>query len=216
MQKLLQNIEGEEALENCRYLCLHLKIGRESRKLLFNGNEKRKIEKCRCFKELFSILSKYWDWDEYSILKQITEICESKKAAQEIEKYERKMALYVGLDLIFTQDRNDPPPGYENFVVIINKSYKKLTVRQYRNMKKFIFDNLNVYQYISRPFIHVLFASVHLWWHVKVEAVSCMIKAALERKEIFIKNLFVFMRIGKTVIFDNTQVCCKAVSIYPQ
>jgi len=198
-------LQGQEALENCKDFCLYLCVDKGSRESLFNDIEKQKVEKCKSFKELFSILCNHWGWDEYGILKHLTEICGSQDAQEEIEKYELKMA---GLKLIFTQNRSDLPSGYENFVVIINKSFKKFTVEQYKSTKKFIFDNLNVYQYVScPPFVHVLHGSVNLHWHIKCEAISCMIEAALKRKEVFIKKSYVFMQIGNTVIFDKNQVC---------
>ena len=200
-----QYLQGQKALENCKDFCLQLCVDKGSRELLFNDIEKQKVEMCKSFKDLFSILCNHWGWDEYSILKYLTEICESKDAQEEIEKYELKMA---GLKLIFTQRRSDPLSGYKNFVVIINKSFKKFTVEQYKCIKKFIFDNLNVCQYVScPPFIHVLHGSVNFHWHIKSEAVSCMIEAALQRKKIFIKKSYAFMQIGNTVIFDKNQVC---------
>ena len=156
VQRHLRTIKEEEALEECKELCLNLCVGKKSRESLMDDNERQKIEKCENFKELCRCLEEYWDWDEYSILKQISELCGSKEADEEIEKYERKMALYDGLKLTFNQGKSQRPPGYENFVVIFDKPYTKLTIEQYKETKKFILSNLDVYPYISRPFILVL------------------------------------------------------------
>jgi len=184
VQRHLQTVKEEEALEECKEFCLNLCVGERSREPLMDENERQTIEKFKTFKELFRFLREYWDWDEISILRQIIEICESKEADEEIEKYERKMALHDGLKLIFNQDKSRrPPAGYENFVVIMDKPYTKLTIEQYIDTKKFILDNLDVHQYICRPFIRVLYGSVHLHWHIKVTAVSHMIKVIHQRKQ---------------------------------
>jgi len=200
VESVLALLNNTDALEICKEFCSYLRISDESDKLLF---DEQKILPCKNFEELFEILHHHLNWDEYSILSQIIEICDSKEAQQELENYERKMALNFGLKLIFDHNRTEPPPGYANFVFILNKPYKELTVEQYKNIRKFIFEHLDVHQYISLPFIHVFFGSVHFHWHVKMDAVPHMIKMALQNKEIFFGNSCVFMEIGSKVVLDK-------------
>ena len=203
---LQTNMNEDKALERCKQFCTVLCISDSSDELLFNDEQQKKIDQCNDFRELFRSLHPHWNWNDCSILKYIIELCESNEAEQEIKQYERKMALCAGLNLIFDQNRSEPPPGFAKFYVIVNQPYDKLTVEQYESARKFIFDNVNVYQYVAHPFIHVLFGSVHFHWHIKVEAVPHMIEMALQRKEIFLKNSYVFMQIGSNVVFDERQV----------
>ena len=120
------------------------------------------------------------------------------------------MAISRALEIISSTVSN-PPPGFENFCVIIDKSYKKLTVEKYEEIKTFIFNSLDVHRYIATGYIRVLFGSLHLQWHVTVQAVSHMIRMAREQQAIFKKNYFVFMQIGKEVVI-NTQTEQASVS----
>jgi len=208
VQKIVQDENKMVALQKSKYFCTVLRITITSDVRFFTHEERRKIDLCTDFRELFFHLRHHWDWDNLVILKYIVNLCDTKEGEQEMVKYERKLALYGGLNLVFDRSRNDPPPGYEDFLIILNKPYNELTVEQFQDAKQFIFDNLDVLQYIAFPYINLLFGSVHFHWHIKVEAVTHMIKMALQRKEIFLKNFYTFMQIGSNVVFDERRQVC--------
>ena len=154
------------------------------------------------FKQFFDILNEHINWDEYSILSEIIDECDSDEAEQEFNKYKRKMAVSKALEIIISSTECDPPPGFEKVCVVIDRPYKKLTVDEYKETKAFIFNNLNVFSYVTNRYIRVLYDSLNLEWHVTTQATPHMIKIAHERQAFFTKNLFVFMQIGKKVIID--------------
>ena len=170
--------------------------------LLFSAEKRAEITNCSDFKQLFEILNEHLSWDDHSILTEIVDECDSDEAEQEINKYKRKMAVSKALEIISSTDSN-PPPGFEKFCVIIDQPYRKLTVEQYQEIKRFIFDNLDVRRFVTTGYIRVLFNSVHLEWHVTTQAVPHMIKMAHERQVVFKKSLIVFMQVGKEVIIDT-------------
>jgi len=49
----------------------------------------------------------------------------------------------------------------------------------------------------------VLYDSLHLEWHVTMQAIPHMITMAHHRQEIFQKNYYIFMQIGKEIIIDT-------------
>ena len=55
---------------------------------------------------------------------------------------------------------------------------------------------------MTNKYIRVLFDSLHLEWHVTVQAIPHMIEMAYKRKLLFIKNLFVFMQIREKVVIN--------------
>ena len=192
----------EETLERAKSLCICLTIGSESKTLLFDDEKLKKITDCANFRELFVILRAHWNWDECSILEGIVEKCESEKAQQELHKYRQKVVITKGLEVIFNQVKVSPPTGYKRFYVIYKTSSTRLTTDQYLDCKKFIFDTLEVHQYVALPYSWVLFGSLHLEWHVTAQAVPYMMVMAYKKKQVFIDNSYVFMQLGVVPIYD--------------
>jgi len=191
----------ENNLEACKELCVYLKASDNASTLLFSREKILEIDNCRDFREFFRVVNQHLSWDEHSILTEIIDECGSDEAEQELNKYKRKMAICKALEII-SSTKSNPPPGFEKFCVIIDKPYKKLTVDKYEEIKTFIFNNLDTHRYVTNEYIRVLFDSLHLEWHVTIQAIPHMIKMAHERKSFFHSNFFVFLQIGKEVIIS--------------
>ena len=168
---------------------------------LFSEADMSKINNCTDFKQMFGIISQHISWDEHYILNEIIDVCSSDEAEKEFTQYKRKIAISKALEIISSTE-SDPPPGFDKFIVIIDEPYRKLTVEKYEEIKKFIFDNLDIYRYVSSGYIRVLFNSLHLEWHVTTQATPYMIKMALKRRAVFTKNCYVFMQIEKEIIIS--------------
>ena len=162
---------------------------------------KSAIDNCKNFRQFFDIIRRHISWEEPYILSEIIDDCGSVEAEDELTQYRRKMAVSKGLEIISSIEQ-DPPPGFERFIVVIDKPYKTLTVAKYEEIKKFIFDNLDVYRYVSNEYIRVLYDSLHLEWHVTTQGIPHMIKMAHKQRAVFTKNNYVFMQIGKEIIID--------------
>ena len=195
----------EDNLEACKEFCIYFKVSDNTNASpLFSAEKHTEINNCRDFRELFVILNQHLSWDEHSILAKIIDICGSDEAEQEFEKYKKQTAVSKALEIINSANSN-PPPGFEKFCVIIDKPYKKLTVEKYKEIKKFIFENLDTNRYVTNKYIRVLFHSLYLEWHVTSQATPHMIKKANEQKEFFKKKLVVFIQVGKEVIIKITK-----------
>ena len=188
-------------LETCKQLCAYLKASDNANALLFSAEKLTEINDSRDFRQFFEIVNQHLSWDEYFILIEIIDECDSDEAEQEFKKYKRKMAISNALEIISSTESN-LPRGFENFCVIIDEPYTKLTVEKYEEIKTFIFKNLDVHRYVTNKYIRVLFSSVHLEWHVTTQAVPHMIKMAHDQQTLFINRSFVFMQIGKEVIIN--------------
>ena len=209
---LSQSPDQEDNLKACKQYCRFLKASDSSGVSLFSEETKSKIDDCRNFEQLFEIVNQHLSWDEHSILSEIIDEWGSDEAVQEFSQYKRKMALSKALEIISSTER-DPPQGFEKFCVISSKPYKKLTIDKYEEVKTFIFDNLKVHRYVTTGYIRVLFDSLHLEWHVTIQAIPDMIKMAYEQRVVFTENFCVFMKIGKEIIIDlHTQLT--SVSLY--
>jgi len=191
----------EKNLEACKELCVYLKASDNASVPLFSTEKVSEINNCRDFKELFGIVNQHLSWDEHFILTEIIDECGSDEAEQEFIKYKRKMAVSKALEIISSTE-SIPPPGFEKFCVIIDQPYKRLTTEKYKETKAFIFNNLDTHRYVTNGYIRVLFDSLHLEWHVTIQAIPHMIKMAHEQRKFFKSNFFVFLQIGKEVIIN--------------
>ena len=153
------------------------------------------------FEQLFDIINQHLSWDEYSFLSEIVDECDSVESEQEIDQYKRKMAVSEALEII-SSTKGNPPPGFVKFCFIISKPYTKLTIDKYEEIKTFIFKNLKVNHYVKNKYLWVLFNSLHLEWHVTIQALPHMIKMAREQQAVFTNNSYVFMQIGKEIIIN--------------
>ena len=198
---LSQSSNKEESLERCIEICSYMVTSDNGSTPLFSTEKRSAIDNCKDFRQFFDIIRQHISWDKPFILNEIIDECGSVEAEDEFTQYKRKMAVSKGLEIISSTE-SDPPPGFDKFIVVIDKPYKKLTVDKYEEVKKFIFDNLDVYHYVANEYIRVLFDSLHLEWHVTMQAIPHMIKMACQRKAIFKKNNYIFMQIGKETIID--------------
>ena len=199
-------------LKKCKRLCCLLKASDNSNTLLYTAENREKIHKSLNFAQFFDIVNQHLSWNEYYILAQIIDECDSDEAEKEFHKYKRKIAVSTGLQIISSANSN-PPTGFERFCVIIDKPYTRLTLEKYEEIKTFIFNNLEVHRYVTNKYIRVLFDSLHLEWHVTMQAIPHMIKMAYKHQALFTKNLFIFIQIGKKVIINSKK---KAVLTMPK
>ena len=196
----------QDNLKICKDYCSLLRVSDSSNDLLFIAENIAKIKKCRDFKQLFEIISLHMRWDEHYILTQIVNKCKSKKGQKEIEKFEKKVALYQALQIISSISTQNFSEEFAKVCVIIDKPYENVTVEEYEKVKAYVFSNLDIYAYVAVGYIKMLYHSLHIEWLVTVQAVPHMIKSAHQNKNIFIERNYVFMQIGSEVVINN-EVC---------
>ena len=199
-------------LELCKRFCLDLPISNNSDTLLFNDEQLLKIEQCKTFQELFRLLHQHWSWREYCILKHIISESNSKEAKDELEKHEKIMSSYAGLQLISDNFLPEElPHNYVKMIVVIEKPYKEITMKEYVEIQDFIFKHMDVKPYIAHPFIKFLFSSLHLEWFVLHHAIPHMTKMGHKNISVFAEKSITYIKIGKGVIVDTIKVCVISV-----
>ena len=201
IRKVLEKCKDK--LEECKELCSNLTVSNNSDVLLFSDEQLTRINNCTSFQELFMILRKHWNWKEYSILKTIIALCDSKEAKAELDKFEKLMSSYCGMKLISDQYSPDElPVNYVKLCITVDKPYKSLTLQDFDELRTFIFDHLDVQKYIALPFIKFLFSSLHLEWYIPTQAVSHIIKAVHQNQKVFTQKSVVLITIGDKNILD--------------
>ena len=145
----------KDKLKMCKQFCSYLCIGEHSDILLFSDEQIAKIDECISFQNLQ--LHKHWSCEEYSILKGIIALCDSREAETEVGKFEKFMAVRCGMNLISEKySHNELPEKYINLLISINKPYGSLTLKDYDELRTFIFQYLDVKKYVALPFIKFL------------------------------------------------------------
>ena len=170
--------DKQENLEICKDYCTLLCISNGSNESLFSAKKIAKIKRCGNFKELFEIISVHMSWDEHSLLTQIVNYCNSVEGQQEIEQFEKKLALCQGLQIISSTPEQNLTQDFAKFHIIINKPYRTVTIEEYQKVKVYIIDNLNTNTYVTVGFIRLLYKSLHIKWLVSAQTVSYMIRDA--------------------------------------
>ena len=199
IRKILE--QCEDKLEVCKELCSNLTISGNSDVLLFNDKQLAEINQCTSFQQLFTILRKHWNWEEYSILKGIIAESGSKEAKEELHKFEKFMGSYHSMKLISTKNLSDvSPEDYVKLCLIIEQPYKDLTVEDFMELRTFIFQNLDIKEYTALPFGMFLFRSLHLEWYVPVQAVSHIVKMIHLNKKVFIQKSIVLIKFQQIIL----------------
>lgn len=166
--------DRESKLEKCKNYCLLLRVTDCSNQPLCST---KKIEECDDFHQLCQILKWCMSWEEHSILTQIVEKCNSRKAHNEIIKFDKKLALFEGLQLVCGSSKHDViSEEVARFFVIIDKPYDKISFKEYKKVRGCIVDIFGLAPPVLTNFSKLLFSSLHIEWLITVQAVPFMIK----------------------------------------
>lgn len=191
----------ESDLEKCKNYCCLLRTSDNSDQPLFSVEDISLIHRCTGFNQLLRILNWHLSWDEHSILSHIVVKCQSVRAQEEIENFDKKTA--EKLEIISSSTECDLPSGFRKLCIVINKPFKSLTKSKYEEIKEFVFRQLDTRHYVATSYVKVFFHSLHLEWYVTHQAIPFMVNMAFQNKDVFVKEGFVFMQIGEETIFDN-------------
>ena len=192
-------------LEACKQFCSALYISENSSELLFDDEQMKTINNCKTFKELFSTqLRHHWSWNEYSLLESIIDLSGSAEAEDALTRYQNYMAANMGMKIV-TESIDNLPPDCTKLCLILDRTYTKFTTENYKEVKKFIFNTLDVHKYIAYPFIRFLFGSLHLEIYVPKHAAEYMIKMVKTKEKVLKENLFVFIEAGGEVVMNVSQ-----------
>ena len=212
---LLSNIIKElsknepENLELIKDVCSCLTVKDDPSALLFNEDQQEAINECGNIRTLFrKNLRHCWRWDDFSMLTTIVQSLDSTDhCMQLIHQYEKKLYSKMKLKDIHEyckQESKDLPEGYYKMVAIVEKkSFLRITLEEYRQLKEFISQHCKVKPYVISPFNDSESGSLLLEWFVPSTAVPHMIEMATVNANIFIAQNFMFMKISSKVIFDK-------------
>ena len=132
------------SLEKCKNYCCSLRTSDNSDQPLFSFESISLIHECTDFSELLLFLNWHLSWGEYSILTYIVDKCQSVKAREEIENFDKKLAeISERLEITSSTPKYNLPPEFKKICVIINKPFKTLSKHiDMKRSKNLYLDNL--------------------------------------------------------------------------
>ena len=158
---ILSSCPNQQAnLQRCKDHCLLiLKASDGSDDSIFSAKLMNKIKECENFKQLIETVSDYISWDEHSILTHIALQCESDEGQKEIQKFDQKLGMCEGLQLIASEASTQLTLSIDFMTscVIINKPYNSITIEEYENVKTYIYSNLKINPFETSRFINMLY-----------------------------------------------------------
>ena len=198
-----------ENLELIKVVCSYLTVNKDPNGLLFNEEQQEEINACGNIRTLFTTKLRYcWRWDDFSSLKQIVQSVDSDGHCEQLlDQYEEKLSIKMKLQDIYEycqKQQENLPKGFHKMVAIVqDKIFSRITLEEYRKLKKFVSQHCKVEPYAIYPFIKAGKSSLLLEWMVPLTAVPHMIEMATMNADVFITQSFVYLKISSTVIFDK-------------
>jgi len=208
--KILKELKQNETdnLENLQIISSTLTVKDSSGVRMFNDGELEAIQSCTNIKTLLvQKLRHCYRWDDYSMLTALLSSIDAKESLRLLQLFEIKTYSQIKLHQIQAQlshEFSELPKGYEKMIAIIDKIFLDITKKEYDDLKQFIADHCGVEPYVISPFLKASpFNSIAIEWLVPVTAVSYMIETAKTSSHNFSKEIFVYLKISSTVIFDH-------------
>ena len=203
VSEILNNSTNTESnLAKCKKYCLLLPAGVTSEDGTLSDDKINKISTCVDFNDLFVNIRKYMSWDEHRVLDQIVRHCKSPEAKQKVDEFEKKLALYQGLEIVCNTSEFEMSNEFVKFCIVINRPYKELTVKEYIEIKAYIVKILGLNPCVLKNFCKLLYGSLHMEWLVTIKAISHISKMVHQKRDIIIKEDVVLVQIGDYKIIE--------------
>jgi len=208
--EILKELKQNESdnLEKLQIISSTLTVKDSSGVRMFSDSELEAIQSCTSIRTLLvQKLRHCYRWDDYSMLIVLLSSINAKESLRLLRLFEIKVYSQIKLHQIqaqLSQEQIDLPKGYEKMIAIIDKIFLDITKIEYDELKQFIADHCGVEPYVVSPFLKASpFNSVIIEWLVPVTAISYMIETAKSNTHKFTKEIFAYLKISSTVIFDH-------------
>ena len=204
---------------------------------MFSDSEFEAIYACNDIETLLIIkLNHCYRWDDHSMLAILMSSLNTEKCSRSLHLFETQVYSKMKLQQFHEhclQETVNISKDHHKMVVIVNKIFSSITKKEYDELKLFISQYCGVEPYVMSPFskaspfsLMFLFSlmsplseaspdsSMVIEWFIPTNAVSYMIETANNNAKKFTKEIFMYLKISSTVIFDHrnnvstTVVCC--------
>ena len=206
LEELMKNEKNN--LELLKIMSSTLTVKDKSDVRMFNDSELEGIDACDNIKTLLVIKLRHcYRWDDHSMLTVLMSKLNAEECLRLLHLFETKVYGKMKLQQLHEhslQGSVNIPEGYHKMITIVNKIFSDITKDEYDELKEFISQHCRVESYVMSPFSKVSpFNSMVIEWFIPVNVVSYMIKTAKNNVHMFTKEIFLYLKISSTVIFDH-------------
>ena len=200
-----------ENLHMLQTISAALTIQKNSKVHVFTDKQLEEIGACDSIRILLIYKLRHcYRWDDFTMLTKLMSKLEAKDCLNLLENFKVKVNSEMKLQQIYEHCKQKSvkfSAEYHKIVAIVDdKIFSKITKEEYDVLKHFVSEQCSVEDYVISPVTKITVSSLILEWYIPVTAVAHMIKIALNNKENFTKNCFVYLKISSTLIFDHRNI----------
>lgn len=198
-----------EELQQLLVKCMRLTVTSENPYVfLISAEQKMKFGALNSIGDMFVFFQSHWSWCDFDLLKCIVKLSNVREASQLLEMYdymtEWKLDLKKEDSAVISS--HVMPYHFCKVVIMIKESSDHLSKQQYQNLKSKLLD-------LGRLQEHCLFfngeafrPSIKVYMYIPTNAAENVIRTLQQSKHELSQEGFVFIKVGKIVLFDETGV----------
>ena len=217
-EELNKCINKNESLNKIKLVCYQISTVQNIP--LLSQVEIQHIKSSESIYDVFTVLHPHWNWCSHHILQTIIKRVKSPRAQELLKKFKDKINYKMKLKDVHEHLKNNKMPiprGYSKMVAILDKDYSEVTLEEGLEIEEFVTECLGQ----SQPSEVNESCSIEIMWYVSSAAVDILTSMAMQRKEEFLLESFLFLKIGENTVFDqrdNKQKiivsCCYRTSVH--
>ena len=213
LQQILKELKKNENdnLELLKIMSSTLTVKNKSGVRMFSDSELEGIYACDNINTLLVVKLRHcYRWDDHSMLTLLMKNINSQECLKLLQLFEFKMYSQIKLQQIceqLSEGSSRIPDCYDKMIAIVDKIFSDITKEEYDELKQFISQHCGVEPYVMTPFSKASpFSSIVIEWSIPINPVSYMIRTANRNAHVFTKEIFVYLKISSTVIFDHRDI----------
>ena len=179
--------------------------------LVLSQEDKKQIEDSKSFTDIKNVLEPHWNWSSHRLLCIIIEKLQSDKSLKMLQNFDEKVNKQMKLNYIHEnlQSKTAQSSDYCKMIAILDlgKDYSEITLKEGLLIEEFVFD------YLGRTGAHsskaytakdcMSHAFIEMEWSVSIAAVDGLCTKATKRIDAFIKESFLFLKIGNFTVINQ-------------
>ena len=204
------NVYVTQNVEKFKSVCYYL----TQKILVLSQEDKKQIQNSKSFTNIKNILEPHWNWSSHRLLYIIIEKLKYTESLKKLQKFDEKIDKQMKLKLIQEnlQSKATQSSGYCKMIAILNrkKDYSEITLEEGLEIEDFVFD------YLGRTGAHsskaykatddTPYTFIEMEWNVSIAAVDSLCTKATKRKDAFIKESFLFLKIGNFTVINDLPI----------
>ena len=196
-----------EELQQLLVKCTRLTVTNETPYVFLIGSNKNvKFGSLNSIHDMFTFFESQWSWCDFDLLKHIVKLSNVAEASQLLGTYDYMTEWKLDLQKEDKMGVSSQAMSYLfcKVEIVVDESCDHLSKQKYEDLKSKLLDYGRVQNY-SLYFNGEAFQPLlKLFLYIPINAAKSMTRALEQSKRELSEERFVFIKVGDTVLFDNT------------